>query len=86
MPGQLGTPGAGRRRNRMGNASEDSDPLAQFGMDAIDLRCTLRDIAGKRAMMINNEHFAQLIELGLAEMREGVPYLTIAGQNEAWRS
>ena len=63
----------------------DSDPLAQIGLDAIDLRWTLRDIAGKRAWMINKDHLAQLIELGLAEMREGVPYLTIAGQNAAWQ-
>ena len=64
----------------------DTDPLAQFGLDAIDLRWTLRDIAGKRAWMINKEHLAQLIDLGLVELREGVPYLSIAGQNAAWGS
>ena len=64
----------------------DTDPLAQFGLDAIDLRWTLRDIAAKRAWMINKEHLAQLIDLGLVELREGVPYLSIAGQNAAWGS
>jgi hypothetical protein len=34
--------------------------------------------------MINQHHAAQLIELGLVEMREGVLYLTIAGQNTVW--
>ncbi len=64
----------------------DSDPLAQFGLNAIDLRWTLRDIASKRAWMINKDHLAQLIDLGLVELREGVPYLSIAGQNAAWGS
>ena len=60
------------------------DPLAQFGLDAIDLRWTLKDIASKRSWMINQKHLAQLIELGLVEMREDVPYLTVAGQNTVW--
>ena len=51
----------------MGN---DPDPLAHFGLDAIDLRWTLKDIAAKRAPMINKQHLAKLIELGLVEMRE----------------
>ena len=63
----------------------DSDPLAQFGLDAINFRWTLKDIAGKRAWMINKNHLPKLTELGLVEMREGVPYLTIAGQLETWR-
>jgi hypothetical protein len=63
----------------------EPDPLAQFGLDAIDLRWTLKDIASKRFSMINNRHLAQLIDLGLVEMREDVPHLTIAGQNTAWR-
>jgi hypothetical protein len=62
----------------------ESDPLAQFGLDAIDLRWTLKDIAAKRTL-INKQHLAQLIDLGLVEMREDVPYLTIAGQNAVWR-
>ena len=63
----------------------DSDPLGQFGLDAIDLRWTLKDIAAKRAWIINKQHLAQLIDLGLVEMREDVPHLTIAGQNTVWR-
>ena len=63
---------------------DDLDPLAQFGLDAIELRWTLKDIAVQRSMMINQQHLAQLIELGLVEMREDVPYLTVAGQNTVW--
>jgi hypothetical protein len=62
----------------------DEDPLAQFGLDAIDLRWTLKDIAAKRSWMINQAHVSKLIELGLVEMRDDKPYLTIAGQNTAW--
>jgi hypothetical protein len=62
----------------------DSNPLAQFGTDPVDLRWTLRDIAGKRTLMINQAHLAPLIDLGLVAMREGNPYLTVAGQNAAW--
>jgi hypothetical protein len=62
----------------------EPDRLAQFGLDAIDLRWTLKDIAAKRTWMINKEHLAKLIELGLVEMREDVPYLTVAGQNTVW--
>jgi hypothetical protein len=63
----------------------EPDPLAQFGLDAIDLRWTLKDIAAKRTWIINREHLAQLIDLGLVEMHEDVPHLTIAGQNTVWR-
>jgi hypothetical protein len=63
----------------------EADPLRQFGIDAIDLRWTLKDIAAKRAWMINKQHLEQLIELGLVEMREDVPYLTIPGQNTVWQ-
>jgi hypothetical protein len=63
----------------------ESDPLAQFGLEAIDLRWTLKDIAAKRDWIVNKQHLAQLIDLGLVEMREDVPYLTIAGQNTVWR-
>jgi hypothetical protein len=31
--------------------------------------------------MINKQHLAQLSELGLVEMQEDVPHLTVAGQN-----
>jgi hypothetical protein len=62
----------------------DQDPLAQFGLDAIDLRWTLKDIAAKRSWMINQLHVAKLIELGLVELREDQPVLTVAGQNTVW--
>ncbi|MBT1515691.1 hypothetical protein KIP88_35000 [Bradyrhizobium sp. SRL28] len=62
----------------------EKDPLAQFGLDAIELRWTMRDIAAKRSWLINQQHLEKLIELGLAEMRDGVPYLTVAGQNTVW--
>jgi hypothetical protein len=62
----------------------ETNPLAQFGLDAIDLRWTLKDIAAKRSWIINKQHLAQLIDLGLVEMREEVPYLTVAGQNTVW--
>ena len=68
----------------MTRMNEAHDLLAQFGLDAIDLRWTLKDIAAKRSWIINKSHLAKLIELGLAEMREDVPYLTIVGQNTAW--
>jgi hypothetical protein len=47
----------------------DDDPLAQFGLDAIDLRWSLRDIIAKRwtLMPINPDHLAKLIDLGLVE-------------------
>ena len=64
----------------------ETDPLAHFGLDAIDLRWTLKDIAAIRSWMINKQHLAQLIELGLVEMREDVPHLTIAGQNATWKA
>jgi hypothetical protein len=64
--------------------NNEADPLARFGWDAVDLRWTLKDIAAKRSWMINKDHLAKLIELGLVEMREGVPYLTIAGQDTVW--
>jgi hypothetical protein len=63
----------------------ESDPLAKFGLDAIDLRWTLKDIAAKRAWLINKQHLARPIDLGLVEMREDVPYPTIAGLNTVWR-
>ena len=63
----------------------EPDPLARFGLDAIELRWTLKDIASKRHLMINKQHLARLSELGLVEIREDIPYLTIAGQNAVWR-
>ena len=46
---------------------KQTDPLAQFGRDAIDLRWTLKDIAAERSLMVNKQHLAQLIELGLVD-------------------
>jgi hypothetical protein len=73
-----------RGRAGLRESSED-DPLAAFGLDAIDLRWTLKDIDSKRAWIINKDHLPKLIELGLVEMRDGAPYLTTAGQNTAWQ-
>jgi hypothetical protein len=65
----------------------EPDPLAQFGLEAIDLRWTLKDIDANRLGMINKEHLAKLIDLGLVEMRgEDVPTLTVAGRNTIWRA
>jgi hypothetical protein len=61
------------------------DPLTQFGLDAIDLRWTLKDIAAERTWIINKQHVDQLIDLGLVEMREDKPRLTVAGQDAVWR-
>ena len=63
----------------------EQDRLAEFGLDAIDLRWTLKDIAAKRTWIINKQHLAQLIDWGLVDIREEVPHLTIAGQNTVWR-
>ena len=67
-----------------GEMNNEADPLAQFGLEAIDLRWTLRDIAARRSWMINNDRLAKLIELGLVAMREDAPYLTTAGQHAIW--
>ena len=63
---------------------DDEDPLARFGLDAIELRWTMKDIAGKRWWILNEAHVPQLIELGLVEMRDDRPFLTVAGQNTVW--
>jgi hypothetical protein len=63
----------------------ETDPLARFGWDAIELRWTLKDIAANRTWIINKEHLAQLIDLGLVEMRDDAPFLTAAGQSAAWK-
>jgi hypothetical protein len=65
---------------------DETDLLAQFGWDAIDLRWTLKDIAANRTWIINKEHLAQLIDLGLVEMRDDAAFLTAAGQNAAWKN
>ena len=63
----------------------EPDPLAEFGLAAIDLRWTLKDVDGKRSLMIDKQHLAKLIDLGLVEMRDDGPILTAAGQNAAWK-
>ena len=68
-----------------GMTDQQDDPLAQFGLDAIDLRWTLKDIDSKRTWLINKDHLPKLIELGLVEMRKDTPYLTTAGQIAAWQ-
>ena len=65
-------------------SSESNDPLAQFGLDAIELRWTLKDIASKRKWLINQSHAAKLIGLGLVEMRDDVPHLALKGQDTVW--
>ena len=68
-----------------GMTHQQDDPLAQFGLDAINLRWTLKDIGSKRTWLINKDHLPKLIELGLVEMREGTAHLTTAGQKAAWQ-
>jgi hypothetical protein len=62
------------------------DPLAQFGLDAIDLRWTLKDIGSRPTWLINEAHLPKLIELGLVELRDGIPHLTLAGERTAWKA
>jgi hypothetical protein len=48
-----------------------NDPLSQFGLGAIDLRWTLKDITAKRWTLtpVNQDNLSRLIDLGLVEMR-----------------
>lgn len=64
--------------------TDKNDPLAPFGLDAIDLRWTLKDIESQRKWLINVNHLPKLMELGLVEMRDGIPCLTRAGELAAW--
>ncbi|MEY2537707.1 MAG: hypothetical protein QOG67_1447 [Verrucomicrobiota bacterium] len=75
----------------------ETDPLAHYGLDAIDLRWTLKDIAAKRAWMINKQHLAQLIGFGPRRdagrypvphhcwAEHGLAGLTTAEALDAWR-
>jgi hypothetical protein len=65
---------------------DQKDPLSKLGLDAIDLRWTLKDIIAKRWMLTppNPVHVARLIELGLVEMRDDQPVVTLAGQQVIW--
>jgi hypothetical protein len=78
-------PASGVCLPKMEHPMEDNeDPLARFGLDAIDLRWTMKDIAGKRWFILNQAHVSQLVELGLVEIRDDRPFLTVAGQNTVW--
>jgi hypothetical protein len=65
---------------------DQKDPLSQFGLDAIDLRWTLKGIIAERWMLTppNPVHVARLIELGLVETRDDQPVVTLAGQQVIW--
>jgi hypothetical protein len=67
--------------------TDKSDPLSKLGLEAIDLRWTLKDIVAKRWMLcpVNPQHLSKLIELGLVEMRDDVPTITPAGQELVWQ-
>jgi hypothetical protein len=46
-----------------------SGPLAEFGLDAIDIRWTMKDIASKRwHMTLKEAHLSKLIEFWLVEI------------------
>lgn len=59
--------------------------LGAFGLDAIDFRWTLKDIAAERNWIINRAHLDDLIEFGLVEMHGDISRLTPAGKEEAWK-
>jgi len=64
------------------SAKEAKTLLANLGIDtAIRLRWAMRDIRGKRTKWspVSESDVAELIELGLVEMREGIPTLTQLG-------
>ena len=62
-----------------------ANPLGELGLEAVDLRWTLKDIDSKRTFLINKDHIPKPIELGLVELRDdGVPHLTQAGKTIAW--
>jgi hypothetical protein len=57
-------------------------PLSNFDLDrAIALRWTLRDIVAKRLKLtpLKDDDLQTLMELGLVEMRDGVPVVTQSG-------
>jgi hypothetical protein len=67
---------------------EQDDPLEQFGLEAIDLRWTLKDIVAKRWIItpVNPDHLKRLIDLELVEMRNEEPYVTPFGQKFIWKA
>jgi hypothetical protein len=66
--------------------SAEDDPLSRFGLEAIDLRWTLKDIIAKRWLLSppDPEHLSKLIDLGLVEMLDDKPFATPIGQDAAW--
>jgi hypothetical protein len=59
-------------------------PFADFDLEhAIALRWTLRDIKASRLKLspVNDNDLKTLIDLGLVEMRDGLPELTRAGHD-----
>ena len=64
--------------------TDGSTPFARFDLErAIALRWTLRDIKAKRLKLspASESDLHTLIELGLVELRDGVPVLTLAGHD-----
>ena len=64
------------------SAKQAKSLLAGLDLDtAIRLRWAMRDIRGKRTKWspVSESDLAELIDLGLVEMREGVPTLTDFG-------
>jgi hypothetical protein len=64
----------------------EPDPFAQFGLDAIDFRWTLKDIAAKRPWMINKQHLAKLIELVSSKCAKMSLISPSPEQNTVWRA
>ncbi len=66
---------------------DQDNPLQQFGLEAIDLRWTMKDIVAKRWTLtpINQDHLKRLMELGLVEMRDDKPFVTPLGQDWIWK-
>ena len=72
----LDTPVAGRE------PTVKCDPFEHLTLDrAISLRWTLRDILAKRTkfLPVADDDLQLLVDMGLAEMRDGAPALTSAG-------
>lgn len=64
--------------------TDGSTPFASFDVErAIALRWTLRDIKAKRLKLspASESDLQTLIELGLVELRDDVPVLTLAGHD-----
>jgi hypothetical protein len=62
---------------------QPNSPLAGLSLDAaIHLRWVLRDIKSKRTKLspVSPDDIRTLIEMGLIEMRDGIPVLTNEGE------